>query len=166
MAGRNMLLPGKSRESQERGNPLTISTSRSPMVDLPTRLKNDKPATDSIEVKPVQGIMPGSKEEYWIALWLYKYGYKFQFQKWIWGGRALRGGQIIDFWIYTYPLPTVLFHHGEYWHGGKSWTESEYKLNQIRKRFKGEILKAVAIWDYQIPTFESVGPVLRSMLPA
>ncbi len=77
-----------------------------------------KEPKDEEIIQPVQGQIPSSKEEYWVALALERLGIAFIYQYSISGGRSVRGGQVIDFLAYTVPLPTPIFVQGEYWHGG------------------------------------------------
>ena len=63
---------------------------KKPVLRLPekysTVLTNNFP-----EVQRVQGIMPDSKEEYWVALALYKLKIDFIFQYQLFGGRKYKG---------------------------------------------------------------------------
>ena len=62
---------------------------RKPILRLPEKFSTDtKPPFP--EVKPVQGIMPDSKEEYWVALALYKLKIDFVFQYQFMGGRKYK----------------------------------------------------------------------------
>ena len=69
-------------------------TRKVPLKNKPVEdIEVKQPDEDAIE--PVQGITPGSKEEYWVALALYRLGIGFAYQYDISGGRQFRGGQII-----------------------------------------------------------------------
>lgn len=122
----------------------------------------DKPDEDIIQ--PIQGIMPDSKEEYWVAVGLYRLHLDFEYQYSIAGGSILRGGQIIDFFVNTVPLPTPVLVQGEYWHGGTKNAESEFKVSFIKKYFGGEAQDPVEIWDYEIPDMQSAYEVLKRKL--
>lgn len=63
-------------------------------------------------IQPVQGIMPDSKEEYWVALALNKMRLQYEFQRSVMGGRNVPGGSIVDFWVYTPPLRQSLWYKG------------------------------------------------------
>ena len=126
------------------------------------QINYDKPDEDVIQ--PIQGIMPDSKEEYWVAVGLYRLHLDFEYQYSIAGGSILRGGQIIDFLVNTVPLPTPVLVQGEYWHGGTKNAESEFKVTFIKKYFSGEAQDPVEIWDYEIPNMQSAYEVLKRKL--
>ena len=75
----------------------------------------------------VQGVMPNSKNEWYVALALDKLQIDYMFQFQISGGRGVRGGQVIDFVVFR-PQATPVFIQGEYWH--KAQTENEDILKQ------------------------------------
>lgn len=118
------------------------------------------------EIKPVQGIMPDSKEEYWVALALYKLKIDFQFQYQLWGGRKYKGGQVVDFWVYTVPLPTPLLVQGWYFHYGSAEKTSETKMHllYLESRLRGKANKPIEIIDKEIPTPEDTYRVVRQKL--
>lgn len=89
------------------------------------KIKVDKDAEDVVGI--VQGHMPGSKNEWYVALALDKLKLDYLFQVGINGGRGIRGGQVIDFVVFT-PRPVPVFIQGEYWH--KKSTENEDILKQ------------------------------------
>lgn len=105
------------------------------------------------EKKPVQGQMPDSKEEYWCALALYRLRLKFDFQKQVMGGRAGRGGQVVDFWVYTAPKPTPIYIQGDYWHyaNGKTY-ESQLKIAKLKSYYGNSIMEPVEILTSETPT--------------
>lgn len=104
------------------------------------------------EIQEVQGIMPDSKEEWWVALALnkMKVGYTFQYS--ISGGKRRRGGQMIDFMVYTNPLPTPIAIQGKYWHAGTGERRAESELNMVKvdRALRGRARPVVQIWDYEI----------------
>lgn len=108
------------------------------------------------EVKPIQGIMPDSKEEYWVALALWRLHLDFQFQYQLFGGRKYKGGQVIDFWVYTNPLPTPIFVQGWYFHYATAQKASESRLNlmYLEARLRGKAMKPVELLDIDMPTPE------------
>lgn len=108
------------------------------------------------EVKPIQGMMPDSKEEYWVALALYRLHLDFIFQYQLFGGRKYKGGQVVDFWVLTVPLPTPIFVQGWYFHYATAEKEAQSKLNlmYLEARLRGKAMKPVEIIDIEIPTPE------------
>lgn len=108
------------------------------------------------EVQPIQGMMPDSKEEYWVALALYRLNLDFEFQYQLFGGRKYKGGQVVDFWVFTVPLPTPIFVQGWYFHYATAEKEAQSKLNlmYLESRLRGKAMKPVEIIDIEIPTPE------------
>jgi len=74
--------------------------------------------TDEI-IGIIQGQAPRSKEEWRVGQALDKYGWEYIYQYDVLGGKRLRGGQVIDFLVYTVPKPTALYIEGRYYHGSK-----------------------------------------------
>ncbi len=68
----------------------------------------------------VRGIRATSYE-YNFAMALERYELEYQFQVSFMGGRRLLGGIVIDFIVFTVPLPTPVYIDEQYWHkGGRS----------------------------------------------
>lgn len=118
------------------------------------------------EVKPVQGIMPDSKEEYWVALALYKLQIKFVFQRQLFGGREIHGGRVVDFWVFTVPLPTIIMVQGFYFHYGTAEKAAQSKLNieYLKTQLNGQIKKVIEVFDTEIHDPESALAVVRRKL--
>jgi len=108
------------------------------------------------EIKPIQNIMPDSKEEYWVALALYRLKLDFVFQYQLFGGRKYKGGQVIDFWVYTNPLPTPIFVQGWYFHYATAAKAAQSRLNlmYLEARLRGKAMKPVELLDIDMPTPE------------
>lgn len=138
---------------------LRVDGRPAPMIQRPTH----EPFP---EVKPVQGIMPDSKEEYWVALALYRLKIDFVFQYKLFGGRKYKGGQVIDFWVKTVPLPTPIFVQGWYFHYATAEKEAQSRLNlmYLEGRLRGIALKPVEIIDIEIPTPEEAYIVTKRKL--
>lgn len=68
-------------------------------------------------VGTIQGLTPASVEEWRVAQSLNKYGWEYDYQYSVNGGRSRRGGQVIDFLVRTNPRNTALYVQGEYYHG-------------------------------------------------
>ena len=118
------------------------------------------------EVKPIQNIMPDSKEEYWVALALYKLHVDFIFQYQFMGGRKYKGGQVIDFWVLTQPLPTPIFVQGWYFHYSTAERAAQSKLNlmYLESALRGKAMKPVEILDIEIPTPDDAFMVVKRKL--
>lgn len=138
---------------------------RKPVLRLPekysTVLTNSFP-----EVKRVQGIMPDSKEEYWVALALYKLKIDFIFQYQLFGGRKYKGGQVVDFWVLTQPLPTPIFVQGWYFHYSTAERAAQSKLNlmYLESSLNGKAMKPIEILDIEIPTPDDAYMVVKRKL--
>ena len=138
---------------------------RKPVLSLPEKtpmyFKLPEP-----EIQRVQGIMPDSKEEFWVALALYKLKIDFVFQYQLFGGRKYKGGQVIDFWVYTMPLPTPIFVQGWYFHYSTAERTAQTKLNlmYLESRLAGKANKPVEILDIEIPTVDDAYMVVKRKL--
>lgn len=122
------------------------------------------PAVDPIgQVKPIDGKMPDSVEEYRFAVGLYKRDLKFDFQFPVSGGRSVRGGTIIDFLVQTAPLPTPVFIDGEYWHARSQQQQDEFLRAQIVSIFKGAVRDPVSIAAGLLKTQEATDTIIRKL---
>jgi len=83
----------------------------------------------------IQGTIPGSKNEWYVAMALDKLKIEYQYQVGIDGGKNVRGGQVIDFVAYL-PQPTPIFVQGEYWHNQKTETEDLLKFAAAENVYK------------------------------
>jgi len=117
------------------------------------------------EKKPVQGIMPDSKEEYWCALALDRLKLRYVFQKHVMGGRSGRGGQVVDFWVYTVPNPTPIYIQGDYWHyaEGRSY-QSMLNIAKLKAYYGSSIAEPVEILTSRTPTPDAMYQVVRHEL--
>lgn len=145
------MAPRKIFKIQSRsGLGLKLNAVTSPIVQL-------RPNHESFpEVKPIQGMIPDSKEEYWVALALYRLHLDFEYQHQLFGGRKYKGGQVIDFWVFTVPLPTPIFVQGWYFHYATAQKAAESKLNlmYLEARLRGKAMKPVELLDIEMPTPE------------
>lgn len=138
----------------------TLKGKPAPMVML-------KPSHEPFpEVRPIQGMMPDSKEEYWVALALYRLHLDFQFQHQLFGGRKYKGGQVVDFWVYTVPLPTPIFVQGWYFHyaTAEKAAQSKLALMYLEGRLRGKAMKPVEVFDIEMPTPEDAFQVVKRKL--
>ena len=80
-----------------------------------------------------------------MALDKLKLKYKYHFVvKW---GTARRGGQVIDFMVYTLPLWTPVLVQGTYWHRSAKRNADILKMNDLRVTLRGKIKKPVELWE-------------------
>lgn len=124
--------------------PYQFGTKKGKKVDVPLRKEIQTVKKPALVIRPVQGQMPDSKEEFYFALALERLELKFIFQFEIFDGRERRGGQVVDFLVYTAPLPTPVYINGEYWHRDRD--KDEYKIARAKMYFKGNAQDPVVIW--------------------
>ena len=107
------------------------------------------------EIGLIQGMAPDSKEEWWVALALWKHEVPFEFQWQIAGGRSRAGGIIVDFVVYN-PMKTPLPVHGSYWHKGEMKGADKMDLIAIAQHFKFPIENIPVLWAADSETKEDV----------
>ena len=87
--------------------------------------------------------------EYNVSVALEDYGLEYLFQVWYWGGRTLRGGQILDFLVYPWRIPVQVF--GDYWHKQQLSATDRYNLSRLASLFQREV---VILWGGETNTVE------------
>jgi hypothetical protein len=87
----------------------------------------------------IKGKRAGSTYEWRVHLSLIKYGWEFDYQVAILGGRRIKGGQVIDFVVYTVPFPSILFVDSDYWHTGTKADRDNFNRLLIFSEFEGRI---------------------------
>lgn len=98
-----------------------------------------------------------------MALALMKIGHDFQYP--IEGGRALRGGQMIDFMAYTVPLWTPIYVQGDYWHGSKEKIEKDkWMMRRVRAALDYKCIEPVEIWEHEALTVDDAVAAVRRKL--
>lgn len=81
----------------------------------------------------IQGKMPDSQQEVWVAQALYKYDEPFVFQYAVLGGVDMRGGFIIDFLLTRFGIPLEVY--GDYWHKDELSGDERQRLDALRDAF-------------------------------
>jgi hypothetical protein len=102
----------------------------------------------------------GSKEEWRTAQALNIMQLTYGYQLPVYGGRSRRGGQVIDFLVYTPGKYTIVDVRGSYWHTGKH--EDSLDMERVARR-KG--YRLVILWDYDCKTVDAALTFLRQNLP-
>jgi len=120
------------------------------------------PGQEEPEKKLVQG-QNASSLEWRIALALDYLGYDYIFQYEVFAGRRLRGGQVIDFWVFTVPKPTPIYAQGSYWHKEGSMTD-DYKVKRLYNAYNGQIKRPLLIWENEVPSIDAAIRILRNKL--
>jgi hypothetical protein len=122
-----------------------------------------QPATEPQTVEKIgeiNGVTPGSVEEWRVAVALWHFKKRFEYQIPLFGGRSVRGGQVLDFLVLDpFPMPLQVF--GEYWHEGEMNSEERLNISRIENYFKQ---KMIILWGSQLENqtmaINSVGRVL------
>ena len=110
----------------------------------------------------IQGRVPQSKEEWWVAkaLWRLKEEFIYQFE--FFGGH-IRGGQILDFLVHTVPFKTALDVKGEYWHRNEMTSEVRFNLFLLEAELHGWAVLEV-LWGKDLPNEEETYLKVRDVL--
>lgn len=106
----------------------------------------------------IEGQMPDSKEEWWVAQALWKYEVRFMYQFQLFGGVSRRGGLIVDFLVWN-PMATPLLVHGNYWHKNDLPGGDATALVAIENYFKKD---AIILWGSDAQTQEDVFSFVRN----
>jgi len=112
----------------------------------------------------IQGQKARSKEEWRVSQALDKYGWVYIYQYQVFGGVTVRGGQVIDFLVFTAPRSTPVQVYGEYWHRGQMSSEDRMKQIQLETRMKGQMNKVLIIWGQDVQTQVEANQVIRREL--
>lgn len=113
------------------------------------------------DVGLIDGNVPGSQEEWRVAVSLVKFKVPFDYQFWILGGFAVTGGIVVDFVVHIpFAVPLEVF--GRRWHSGGFGADDRLKLAVETHYFDGR--EPIVIWDYEIPTQEAADSVVRREL--
>ena len=110
----------------------------------------------------IQGHVADSLNEINVALALDRLDYEYIFQYQL-GLPGVRGSQVIDFLVFSVPLPTPLFVHGRYWHGTKQKAEDELKFAEIKSITRNQWADPVIIWEEDSTTVEDAFVTLRKL---
>jgi hypothetical protein len=133
-----------------------------------TEAKDKAPAQklESPENTPglINGQSAGSTYEWNVARALRALGWRFGYQVPVLGGRQVRGGQVLDFYVYTVPLKTAVVVNGDYWHQ----TDEEFQTNELMaallREGKSVNPSPVVLWSEQSATFEAAYAYLNSKI--
>ena len=113
---------------------------------------------DKEPVGLINGLRPGSREEWRVAVagWTLKIPFDYQVE--IRGGVRVRGGQGIDFVFHT-PFATPVFVMGRYWH--RMDAEEQLKVMIAEQYFHRRV---VLLWDSELSTQEQAINTVRERL--
>jgi len=113
-----------------------------------------------VEVGLINGMTPGSKEEWYFAVALWSFKLEFYYQVPIRGGRRLAGGRILDFLVFT-PFPTPEPVMGSYWHSGKKADDDRLMLALLRDYYGVE---PVPLWEHELTSVKQAIETTREKL--
>lgn len=126
------------------------------MISVPAPPRRIRPLTPKSQVYTVIDLTGrerrASEYEYYVALALEKLDLEFRFQVKFQGGRGVKGGFILDFLIFTVPLPTPMWVMGEYWHRGKQRAIDLYQQVKLDSLFRGQMNIAVILFGEDLQT--------------
>jgi hypothetical protein len=111
--------------------------------------KNKAP-TQADPMGLIQGQQPMSHQEWYVAQALWKLKLDFEYQYGINGGQGVRGGQAIDFMVYTVPLPTPIYVQGSYWHRAAKSSTDLLKVEQAKISLRGQANDPVLIPEEEL----------------
>ena len=101
-----------------------------------------------------------SSYEYNFGMALIRYEVDFLFQVDYWGGRNIRGGQVLDYLVFN-PMETPVQIFGEYWHEGQLASQDRLKLDILENHFGKEIM---ILWGPDVGTYEDALRTVRSKI--
>ncbi len=100
--------------------------------------------------------------EWFVSLALTKLHLDFKFQHPIGGGRGLRGGIVLDFLVFTNPLPTPLDLRGDYWHQPQQRVEDDLFLALAMSQ--GQFAEPVIIYGGELQSIEQAYSTVKREL--
>ena len=78
------------------------------------------------------------------------------------GGRGTPGGVEVDFYFDSYPMPTLVFVNGEYWHSGEMGADDWEQQARLYDALRGTV-RIENVWASDVQTDEQAeDAVLRS----
>jgi hypothetical protein len=95
----------------------------------------------------------GTMPELVVMEWLDRKGIKYEFQKWLLGGRAIRGGQVVDFALDLGVSSMIWEVQGNYWHSrqGKPQIDEAQKFALLGLSVFGKkVTRVVALWESRL----------------
>lgn len=97
-----------------------------------------RPPSERDQMGLIQGQTPDSINEWFVYLALERLNLHYVYQYSIYGGTSLRGGQVIDFVVFTPVGRIPVFVEGAYWHSWRQDPDYPLKLAAARHYFKNE----------------------------
>lgn len=132
-----------------------------PNIEIP-RIIDHVPEGEQPQRYEVEG-KKATSYEWNVAQALETVGLEYIFQMSYFGGRQLRGGIVLDFLVFTRPLPTPLWVHGEYWHQGKQRTVDLMQRATMFLFMAGEAAMGEVIWGEDCKTPEDALQAVKKL---
>jgi hypothetical protein len=159
------VIPGATSKPQRGVFQFSEGVRRSARAKANSKAQDYKPGVEKEEEpQPIQGITPGSVQEWRVARALDRLKLEYDYQKGIGGGRRVRGGQVVDFWVYTAPYPTPIFVQGEYWHNRKTEMADTLKFERVQRIYKGQVMPNVILRESDLETMDAAYQTVRRRL--
>jgi hypothetical protein len=122
------------------------------LANLSRALGDDEKLAKKL-LKLKQKFPDGTMPELVVMEWLDRRGIKYEFQKWLLGGRVLRGGQVVDFALDLGTSTLILEVQGNYWHTrpGKVQLDEAQKFALLGLSVFGQkVSRVVAVWESRL----------------
>jgi hypothetical protein len=143
------------------------------IYQFPTNNRKARPKLEKAQVEDkapeepmglIQGQVPDSKEEWWIAKALNRIGVSYTYQYPVSGGRT-RGGYLVDFVVNTTPLATMIEPIGNHWHTGELGSDDKKRQADVESEMQSFCrIPIVNLWIPDLMDEETVFQKLRSEL--
>lgn len=102
-----------------------------------------------------------TSNEYFVSKAFDENDLDYIFQMSIAGGRGMAFGMVLDFLVYTTPLPTPVWVHGAYWHGGAQREKDIRSMEVVQSYGQGAYAQGVEIWGDESDTLEKARLAVR-----
>lgn len=128
-------------------------------VEIPhPRIKTTIPPVPATKTILIQGKVPGSIQEVWVAQSLVILREPFQYQVVLYGGKQVRGGQVLDFLLTRFNTPVQVF--GDRWHSLRT-AEDAYNLSVLETLYG---VPPVVLWGHELTSPEATLTTVRRRL--
>lgn len=113
----------------------------------------------------IQGRVPQSIGEWYIANSLQKLNHQFIYQFQVFNLTGVKGSFVLDFLVLTtVPFSTPLEHFGEFFHSADLTREDQLRLERIEFELGPNINDTVIIWGKEVQTQEDTDAVMRKKI--
>jgi hypothetical protein len=129
------------------------------LPDKPVSVRAEREQGADEPLTPVQGRVPGSREEWRVAMALESLGIEYRYQIPLRGGRQVRGGMVLDFLVIRPPEEIPMSVQGRYWH--HSIEEERLYLEALKSIYGVE---PIVLWSDDLTSVDEAKKVLRREL--